>query len=109
MGSSSLILLDNATSHRSGSFIRNPQNDLVTHSGAKVLGYGVDEQFNIIEGELVDLNIPVGTLTLAEATRNVLFNGNLNASGEIANTGSIHESRAYYIDAGLTTPGDRIN
>ena len=89
---------------RAGSFIRNPQNDLVTHSGAKVLGYGVDEQFNIIEGELVDLNIPVGTLTLAEATRNVLFNGNLNASGEIASSGSIHESRAYFVDEALTIP-----
>lgn len=92
---------------RSGSFIRNPENGLVTQSGAKVMGYGVDDQFNIIEGNLVDLNIPVGTMTLAEQTRNVVFNGNLNASGEIATTGSIHESRVFYTDA-LGTPGTEV-
>ena len=92
---------------RSGSFIRNPENGLVTQSGAKVMGYGVDDQFNIVEGNLVDLNIPVGTMTLAEQTRNVVFNGNLNASGEIATTGSIHESRVFYTDA-LGTPGTEV-
>jgi flagellar hook protein FlgE len=89
---------------RAGAFMRNPQNDLVSQSGSRVLGYGVDDQFNVIEGELVGLNIPVGTMTVAEATRNVLFNGNLNASGEIATTGSIHESRAYFSDSALTIP-----
>ena len=92
---------------RSGSFIRNPENGLVTQSGAKVMGYGVDEQFNIVEGNLVDLNIPVGTMTLAEQTRNVVFNGNLNASGEVGTTGSIHESRVFYTDA-LGTPGTEV-
>ena len=92
---------------RSGSFIRNPENDLITQSGAKVMGYGVDDQFNVIEGNLVDLNIPVGTMTLAEQTRNVVFNGNLNASGEVATTGSIHESRVFYTDP-LGTPGTEV-
>ncbi|MBC03953.1 MAG: hypothetical protein CMJ34_11735 [Phycisphaerae bacterium] len=92
---------------RSGSFIRNPENGLITQSGAKVMGYGVDEQFNIVEGNLVDLNIPVGTMTLAEQTRNVVFNGNLNASGEVGTTGSIHESRVFYTDAS-GTPGTEV-
>ncbi len=91
---------------RSGGFIRNPENDLVTQSGAKVMGYAVDEQFNIVEGNLAELNIPVGTLTLAEQTSNVIFNGNLNASGEIATTGSVHESRAFYTDPAGTVPVD---
>ena len=68
---------------RDGSFIRNPSNDLITQSGARVLGFDVDDQFNVIEGNLVPLNIPVGTLTLAESTQEVVFNGNLNASGDI--------------------------
>lgn len=89
---------------RSGSFIRNPENDLITQSGAKVMGFGVDDQFNIIDGDLQELNIPVGTMTLAEQTRNVIFNGNLNASGEVATTGSVHTSRAFYTDALGTTP-----
>jgi flagellar hook protein FlgE len=59
--------------------------------------------FQIIEGNLVNLNVPVGTLTLAEATRNVIFNGNLNASGTVASTGSTQVNRPFYTDAGLTT------
>ena len=89
---------------RAGSFIRNPSNDLITQSGAKVMGYAVDEQFNVVDGNLTELNIPVGTQTLAEATRNVLFNGNLNASGDISTSGSVHTTRTYYTDAAMTTP-----
>merc|ERR1711965_145152 len=89
---------------RDGSFVRNPNNDLVNQSGARVLGFGVDEQFNVIEGNLEPLNIPVGTLTLAESTRNVVFNGNLNASGDIGAQGSQHMSRAFYSDAAGTVP-----
>lgn len=88
---------------RAGAFQRNQNNDLVSIAGAKVQGFGVDQQFRIVEGQLVDLNVPIGTLTLAEASRNVVFNGNLNAAGQPATTGSIHESRAFYTDAGLTT------
>ena len=88
---------------RSGAFQRNEANDLVNISGQRVMGYGVDENFQVVEGALENLNIPVGTMTLAEASRNVIFNGNLNASGNIATTGSIHESRAYYTDAARTT------
>ncbi|MGI9012753.1 MAG: flagellar hook protein FlgE [Phycisphaerales bacterium] len=88
---------------RSGAFQRNEANDLVSISGARVMGYAIDEQFQVVEGNLVNLNIPVGTMTLAEASRNVMFNGNLNASGTIATTGSTHTTREFYTDAGLTT------
>jgi len=89
---------------RAGNFVRNPQNELVTQSGARVMGFGVDEQFNVIEGDLVALSVPVGTLTLAEASRNVIFNGNLNASGSVGTTGSVHTGRAWYTDAAMTIP-----
>lgn len=91
---------------RAGNFVRNPQNELVTQSGARVMGFGVDEQFNVIEGDLVPLSVPVGTLTLAEASRNVIFNGNLNASGSVGTTGSVHTGRAWYTDAAMTIPAD---
>ena len=87
---------------RAGAFQLNAANDLVSISGGKVLGFGVDPQFNVIAGTLVELNIPVGTLTLAEATRNVTFNGNVNASGQTATTGSTTTSRAFFTDALLT-------
>ncbi|MCC6321605.1 MAG: flagellar hook-basal body complex protein [Phycisphaerales bacterium] len=79
---------------RAGAFRQNSTNDLVTISGERVRGYGVDANFNIVQGELVDLNIPVGTLTLAEATRSVRFAGNLNSSGDLPTQGSVHTLRA---------------
>ncbi|TDJ54882.1 MAG: flagellar hook-basal body complex protein, partial [Planctomycetota bacterium] len=87
---------------RAGAFQLNSNNDLVTVSGAKVQGFGVDPQFNLITGSLVDLNIPLGTLTLAEATRNVNFNGNLNSSGVVSTSGSVQNTRAFFTDALLT-------
>ena len=89
---------------RDGSFVRNADNELVSQDGAHVMGFAIDDQFNIIEGNLTELMVPVGTLTLAEATRNVVFNGNLNASGNIGQQGSQHVSRSFYTDAGGTTP-----
>ncbi len=88
---------------RAGAFQRNEANDLVNISGGKVMGFAVDDQFKVIDGNLIELNIPVGTLTLAEATRNVTYNGNLNPSGAVATTGSKHVNRAFYTDAALTT------
>ena len=87
---------------RAGAFQLNSNNDLVTVSGAKVQGFGVDPQFNLITGSLVDLNIPLGTLTLAEATRNVNFNGNLNSSGVVSTSGSVQDTRAFFRDSGLS-------
>lgn len=73
---------------RAGSFRTNATNELVTISGERVQGWTVDDQYNIVTGQLTDINIPVGTLTLAEATRNVRFNGNLNASGSLPTRGA---------------------
>lgn len=73
---------------RSGQFQFNAQNDLVTVTGERLQGFGVDENFNLIQGRLQDLNIPLGVLTLAEATRNVTLSGNLRADGSVATSGS---------------------
>lgn len=74
---------------RNGSFQLNSVNELVSLSGARVQGYGIDSQFNIQTGALTDLTIPVGSLTIAEATRNVSFSGNLNASGDVGTVGTL--------------------
>lgn len=73
---------------RAGSFRQNANNDLVTIDGDRVMGYGVDSNFNILPGALRPINIPVGSLTLAEATRNVRFSGNLKADGDAATQGA---------------------
>lgn len=73
---------------RAGAFRQNSNNDLINVGGDLVLGYGVDSNFNINPGVVGPLNIPVGTLTLAQATQNVRFAGNLKADGTVATQGT---------------------
>lgn len=73
---------------RKGAFQLNSARDLVTVSGERVQGYNIDDNFNIVSGQVADLNIPIGSLTIAEATENVVFAGNLHAGGVVANMGS---------------------
>ena len=46
---------------RNGQFKLNADNELVTNTGERVLGYGIDDDFVIQQSTLVPLNIPVGT------------------------------------------------
>ncbi len=73
---------------RAGAFQFNAQNELVTISGDRLMGFGVDEDFNITEGQIEPLTVPLGTMTLAEATENVSFTGNLDADGDVGTQGS---------------------
>ncbi|TVQ62798.1 MAG: flagellar hook-basal body complex protein [Phycisphaerales bacterium] len=73
---------------RAGAFQLNAQRDLVTIDGARVQGFGVDDNFNIVSGTRTNLNIPLGSLTIAEATRAVDFAGNLNAAGDLPTQGA---------------------
>ena len=73
---------------RDGSFRQNDAQELVTIDGDLVQGFGVDENFNIVPGQLSNLSIPLGGLTLAEATTMTRFAGNLNAGGAEATRGA---------------------
>jgi flagellar hook protein FlgE len=85
---------------RAGAFQFNGNNDLITVSGERLQGYAVDDNYNIVTGQLVDLNIPVGKQTIAEATQNVRFSGNLKANGDVATTGASLDFSAAGIAAG---------
>lgn len=74
---------------RDGAFRFNANNELTTVGGARLQGYGVDDNFNIVEGVLTNIAIPLGVATIAEATENVEFSGNLNADGDVATTGTV--------------------
>lgn len=89
---------------RDGTFQLDRDFNLVTNGGARVQGYGVDTQFNVVEGLLQDVNIPLGILTIAQATTNVNIGGNLNTGGDVATQGSIVEAEPLYSDALATTP-----
>ncbi len=68
---------------RDGSFQLNGLNQLVSGTGQLVQGYGVDANYNITSGVLTNLTIPVGSLTVAQATSKTTFAGNLNSGGDI--------------------------
>ncbi len=76
----------------------------VTYNGGKVLGYGVDANFQINQ-QLGPMNIPVGNMTIAEATRNVKMGGNLNAGGAIATQGTQITTQALNVIGGGVATG----
>jgi len=74
---------------RDGSFRLNTNNQLVTSGGEFVQGYAIDENFNVIGGQLTSISVPIGTLTTAQATSTATLKGNLSASGVVAGGASI--------------------
>ncbi|MAT72597.1 MAG: flagellar biosynthesis protein FlgE [Planctomycetaceae bacterium] len=68
---------------RNGQFKTNSDNELVTITGQRVLGYGVDENFEIQPTGLEPIQIPLGQAAIAQPTENVFFEGTLNPEGGI--------------------------
>ncbi len=77
---------------RNGIFKLNSENELVSTNGNRVLGYGIDDQFNIQTTQLEALKIPLGSEAVAQATKNVVMEGTLTPSGDIADTAEIIQS-----------------
>lgn len=73
---------------RAGSFRTNAEQKLTTVSGERLQGYGIDKDYNILPGTLGDITIPVGNLTIAQATKNVVVSGNLSSDGVLPTHGS---------------------
>ncbi|MGP1346402.1 MAG: flagellar hook protein FlgE [Phycisphaerales bacterium] len=74
---------------RAGGFQLNEANELVTARGERLQGYGVDASLRVVPGALQTIRVPVGDLTIAEATSAVRLSGNLNADGEVGGNGSL--------------------
>lgn len=77
---------------RNGIFKTNSQNQLVTITGNRLLGYGVDSNFHIETTALKPLAIPLGAQAVAQATQNVYFQGTLTPTGDLANQAQIVQS-----------------
>jgi flagellar hook protein FlgE len=77
---------------RNGIFKTNSENELVTVAGNRLLGFGVDEQFQIQTTELVPLAIPLGSAAVAQATQNVFLQGTLTPTGDVADTAEVIQS-----------------
>jgi len=71
---------------RNGIFKMNSANELVTISGNRVLGYGINDDFDIQRTEIVPIEVSVGASAVAEATENAYLEGNLSPTGEVADT-----------------------
>jgi flagellar hook protein FlgE len=89
---------------RDGSFSLNAANELVTTDGSFVQGFGVDEDSNVIRGELQNITVPVGTSTAAKPTDKVTLEGNLNAAGDAATGASILTSQLVTTVGGTAAP-----
>lgn len=74
---------------RNGVFTTNFRNELVSTTGYRLLGYGVDEFYELQTNETTPLTIPFGSAAAAQATQNVYLNGNLTPTGDIADTAEV--------------------
>ena len=77
---------------RTGIFKLNSENQLVTPTGNRLLGFGVDTDFNIQTTQLVPLEIKLGTEAVAQATTEVTMEGTLTPQGTIADTAAVLQS-----------------
>jgi len=77
---------------RNGIFKLNSANELVTTTGNRLLGFGIDDQFNIQTSSLTPIVVPLGTEAVAKATSEVTLQGTLTAKGDLADTSEIIES-----------------
>jgi flagellar hook-basal body protein len=78
---------------RNGIFKTNAENKLVTTTGNFVLGYGIDEDYNILAtADLVPIEIPLGNEYVAKATTDVTIEGTLTPTGDIADTAQVIDS-----------------
>ncbi len=77
---------------RNGQFKTNSRNEIVTINGQRVLGFGVDENFEIQTTQIVPITIPLGAAAVAQATENVTITGELNPNGEVGSVPEIIQS-----------------
>lgn len=74
---------------RDGQFKTNSENELVSISGDRLLGLGVDSGFQLSSTTLTPLTIPLGSIAVAKPTTSVTFQGTLPPTGDIGTTAQI--------------------
>ena len=74
---------------RNGALDINRDLYLTTNTGLYVMGYGINDQFQIQYGTLTNLRIPLGEMHIAEQTNVVTIEGILDAVGDNATQGHV--------------------
>lgn len=77
---------------RNGQLQLNAENEIVTSTGQRVLGYGVNDDYEVITDNLVPLTIPVGEERVAQQTTRASFNGVLNPAVDVGAVPSTSQS-----------------
>jgi len=98
-GDGFFIVQDSSGEHlytRNGIFKMNATNELVTITGQRVLGFGVDDRFQILTTELQPIEIPLGSVAVAMPTENVFLQGTLPPTGDLADAGEIVQTDVLY-------------
>ena len=88
---------------RNGIFKMNAESQLTTITGNRVLGYGVNDQFEIQTTTLQPITIPLGSAAVAKATENVYLEGTLSPTGDLADAAKIIQT-GILGDASYTHP-----
>ncbi len=88
---------------RNGIFKMNASNQLVTISGNRLMGYGINDDFEIQRTVLVPLEVQLGAAAVAEATENAYLEGTLSPTGDVADTAEIIQT-VELGDASLSAP-----
>ena len=63
---------------RNGQLNLNSENQIVTATGNRLLGYGVDDRFELETAQVQPLEIPLGSTRVAQETSEAVFQGVLN-------------------------------
>ncbi len=79
---------------RNGQLKLNAESELVTSTGQRVLGFGVNDDFELQQNPeaLVPLSIPLGKERVSQPTGSASFSGVLNPSVDLGATPSISQS-----------------
>lgn len=95
---------------RNGNFTLNNQSQLVNADGLRVKGYGIDDQFNIVTTQLVNVEIPLDKLNVAQETRNVAVEGSIRADEDAveATESEVIQSVQLFDGAGATITGTSL-
>ncbi len=84
---------------RNGVFKMNSESQLVSITGNRLLGFGVDDRFQVQTTTLQPIEIPLGSAAVALPTENVVLTGTLSPTGDVADTAEIIQTQILGDDA----------
>ena len=111
-GEGFFILDENGTGNpvytRNGNLRLDSANYVSNAQGLRVLGYGVDTDFNLVTTTLSTINVRLGEQKIAQQTRTTKFSGALSPTGTVATQGTLQTSAAITNNLGAAATGTTL-